>query len=268
MSAPTDLGTRRRRIRPFRHIRKVVKRWHHNFGVRLGLQSGPATHGYMICATQRSGSSYLSQLLASTRCLGNPAEYFNTPAWRKTDSKYPKDPRAQFEIVRSLGATPNGIYGVKAHAFQIARMGEGIDPFRELPNLKLVRLLRSDMLSRAISLSRAKQSRQYSSMSPRLGEPVYSEQSIRHCLLSLLEQESIWNRIFERLGGEFLTLDYQEIVQSPQRTADQVAKFMDVAPAPIDPALIMVTMQRNESSLAWRKRFLADTGDEFRHLAD
>src|SRR6185369_13274604 len=161
VSAPTDLGTRRRRIR---HIRKVVKRWHHNFGVRLGLQSGPATHGYMICATQRSGSSYLSQLLASTRCLGNPAEYFNTPAWRKTDSKYPKDPRAQFEIVRSLGATPNGIYGVKAHAFQIARMGEGIDPFRELPNLKLVRLLRSDMLSRAISLSRAKQSRQYSSM--------------------------------------------------------------------------------------------------------
>src|SRR6185369_1500081 len=164
VSAPTDLGKQWRRIRPFRHIRKMVKRWRHNFGVHLGLQSGPATHGYMICATQRSGSSYLSQLLASTRCLGNPAEYFNTPAWRKTDSKYPKDPRAQFEIVRSLGATPNGIYGVKAHAFQIARMGEGIDPFRELPNLKLVRLLRSDMLSRAISLSRAKQSRQYSSM--------------------------------------------------------------------------------------------------------
>ena len=49
---------------------------------------------------------------------------------------------------------------------------------------------------------------------------------------------------------------------------DAVGFIMDVAPAPIDPALIMVTMQRDESSLAWRKRFLADTGDEFRHLAD
>ncbi len=222
----------------------------------------------MICATARSGSSYLMYLLTSTQCLGKPAEYFNTPYWRQTDPKYPKDPRAQLGVIRSVGATGNGIYAVKAHAFQIVRLGDGIDPFNELPNLKLVRLLRGDMIGRAISLSRARQSGQFSTLSPQLKDPVYSEQNIRDCLISLQQQESIWDEILGRLGREFLTLEYEEIVRSPQRAADQVATFMSVSPAPIDPASIPLAVQRDDSSRVWRERFLAETGAEFRHLVD
>jgi LPS sulfotransferase NodH len=206
------------------------------------------------------------QVLASTLVLGNPAEYFNTSHWRKTEPKYPKDPRAQFDIIRSRGATSNGLYAVKAHAFQVMRLGS-IDPFQELPNLELVRIVRGDMLTRAISASRARQSRQYSSMSPKLNEAVYSEHSIRQALLSLQMQESVWDEILPRLGRKFLTLDYADLVQDPQQAADRVAGLMGVKPAPVNPALISVTVQRDESTVVWRDRFLADTGDEFRHLA-
>ena len=34
--------------------------------------------GYAICTTIRSGSTWLSELLASTGQLGRPAEYFST----------------------------------------------------------------------------------------------------------------------------------------------------------------------------------------------
>jgi hypothetical protein len=36
----------------------------------------------------------------------------------------------------------------------------------------------------------------------------------------------------------------------------------------IDPALVSVTIQRDQTTENWRARFLAETGDEFRHLAD
>ena len=37
-------------------------------------------HSYVVCSTQRSGSTYLCQLLASTGVAGNPQEYFEATA--------------------------------------------------------------------------------------------------------------------------------------------------------------------------------------------
>ncbi len=65
-----------------------------------------------------------------------------------------------------------------------------------------------------------------------------------------------------------LVFDYEDVMRNPQHAVDQVAALMGVAPpVPIDPALVMVTIQRDRTSDAWRQRFLADTGEEFRHLS-
>jgi LPS sulfotransferase NodH len=54
------------------------------------LAQGPLK-GYAICATPRSGSNFLSQLLESTGRLGRPLEYFNGPARRElTWPDYPE----------------------------------------------------------------------------------------------------------------------------------------------------------------------------------
>ncbi len=258
-----------RRFQPFRRIRKAAIGWRHRIGFRLEvLRRMPADRGYMICATSRSGSSYLCQLLASTRMLGTPREYFNTGGQRRrTDPNYPADPQRQLDIIRTVGATRNGIYGVKVIGPQLGRIGGAIDPFRDLPKLSVIRFRRGDLLGQAISLARARQTKQFLSIDPQRMEPVYSVDFIRHCMQSVREQESIWDAVMMRLGVQPLTITYEEVLKDPQRVVDQIASLMGLSsPAAIEQPFITLGVQRDARSVEWRERFLAETGDEFRSL--
>ena len=251
-----------------RTVRTAAKRLRRTIGIHLGLLPAPAERGYMICATARSGSNYLCQLLASTQVLGRPLEYFNTVGRRRqTDPNYPADRRAQIDIVRSLGATPNGIYAVKILPPQLRSVENRIDLFRHLPNLMLFRLGRRDLLGQAISLARARQTGQYIASHPRTGAPAYSRKQIRACITELSEQESMLDDRIGRLGLTPSSFQYEDILREPQEVVDRIASLMGIAlPVAIDQALVTHTVQRDDSTIVWRERFLAETGEEFRHL--
>ncbi|HSE74972.1 MAG TPA: Stf0 family sulfotransferase [Dongiaceae bacterium] len=268
MSATEDAGRPAHRVRPLRSVRRAAKRWRRTIGIRLGLLPAPAERGYMICATARSGSNYLCQLLASTQVLGNPLEYFNTAGRRRqTDPNYPSDRRAQIDLVRSIGATPNGIYAVKILPPQLTSVENRIDLFRHLPNLTLFRLGRRDLLGQAISLARARQTGQYIASHPRTGAPTYSQAQIRACIAALREQESMLDGRIGRLGLKPYRFHYEDILRDPQQVVDRIASLMGIAlPVAIDRALVTHTIQRDDSTIVWRERFLAETGEEFRHL--
>jgi LPS sulfotransferase NodH len=221
----------------------------------------------MVCALQRSGSTYLCQLLSSTELLGKPDEYLNTPGKRLYSPKYPKDPRVQLDIIRSRGATSNGIYAVKVHPLHFSIFGDKIDPFRDLPDLRLVRLRRRDLLGQAISLARARESRQFNTADPQTVKPTYSAERIRLSLQFLFEQKAMWDEIIERLGVQPLELAYEDILENPQQAVDEIASLMGLTePVTVNLALVASAIQRDDSSEAWRRQFLAETGMEFRGL--
>ena len=255
--------------RPFRRMRKLARRWQQRVAIGLGLAPAPADRGYMICATSRSGSTYLAQLLGSTGALGNPREYFNTNGCRRRiDPAYPAGRRAQLTVIRTRGATGNGIYGVKVIGPQLQELGGRIDPFRDLPNLSLVMLHRRDLLDQAISLARARQTGQYIATDRQRAAPAYDAQAIRQGLASILAQKSIWDAALAPLGLRPLSIAYEDVLANPQAAVDRIALLMGLAlPVPIDRGLVTQQVQRDAQSTAWRERFLAETGDEFRHLA-
>lgn len=236
--------------------------------MRFGLLPQLADRGYMICTTPRSGSNYLCQLLASTGQLGNPIEYFNTRSRRNhTDARYPKDRCGQLDIIRSTGATPNGIYAVKVMPLQYSRVAKKVDLFRELPNLELVRFRRRDLLGQAISVARVQQTGQFRASSRASGQLIYDAQGIRNCIHAVRARESMWDQLMLEAGMQPLTLEYEDVMRDPQAAVDQVATLMGLAASPlVDPARVLVTVQRDRETDAWRQRFLADTGGEFRHL--
>lgn len=267
MSAVKGAGRPLRGAGPLRRLRRAARHFGFYLGGRLGLLPRLADRGYVICATPRSGSNYLCQLLASTGQLGKPLEYFNTIARQKhTDPGYPKDRYAQVDVVRSMGATPNGIYAAKILPLQYSRATRKIDLFRALPNLKFVRLHRRDLLGQALSLSRVRQTGQIMSSKQAGAVPVYNVEDIKTCIRDLLEREAIWDQVMRELGVQPLTLAYEDVMRDPQAAVDQVAALMSLAPMPVNPALVRVTMQRDRDTSIWRQRFLADTGDEFRHF--
>jgi len=102
------------------------------------------SHAYIVCSTQRSGSTYLCRLLANTRMAGNPQEYFEARAEtgspphpgyflaglprtgagirddvRPTDAPEYSDLRAvdgweeHLERTFRLGTSDNGVFGAK-----------------------------------------------------------------------------------------------------------------------------------------------------------
>src|ERR1700683_2846153 len=104
----------------------------------------PFQRAYLVCSTQRSGSTYLCQLLASTGVLGQPQEFFEARAETglpphpgyflaglpRTGAGIRDDPRptdgppysdlttvvsweAHLERTCALGTTPNGVFGAK-----------------------------------------------------------------------------------------------------------------------------------------------------------
>lgn len=104
----------------------------------------PPSRAYLVCSTQRSGSTYLCRLLASTGVAGNPLEYFEAraetgapphPSYylaglprtgagirddpRPTDAPEYSDLRtvdgweAHLDRTFRLGATENGVFGAK-----------------------------------------------------------------------------------------------------------------------------------------------------------
>lgn len=267
MSTAIVLGRRARQKHPLRHLVRVTRRWGNQVAAGLGLAPQLADRGYMICTSPRSGSSYFGQLLFSTGMLGDPREYFHIQARRKVDANYPSDPRKQLRIVLTTGATPNGIYAVKVFSPHIRVTRQRIDLFHDLPNLRLLRLHRRDLLGQAISLARARQTGQFDSRVPERQPPAYNQQNIRDCVQDLINQQAIWDKVLGRLGVEPLTFEYETIVQDPQRAVDRVAALMGV-PTPVTlrlPAEVK-QIQRDGLNTEWRERFLAETGDEFRHL--
>jgi len=251
-----------RRLRPFHPVWKAVKRaWQHF--------AAPAERGYMICATPRCGSNFLCQLLASTGALGNPREYFNADGRRRYDDPaFPKDPREQLKQVLTTGRTANGIYAVKMHYSQTAALKQIVDPIRDLPHLRFIVLERRDALRQAVSWSRALQTGQLRATDTARQAAIYDQRQIRQSLLWLMEERAGWEKTLRSLKARPLLLRYEAIMDDPQRAVDRVAAFMGIGGRPrIDPDLVSVTIQRDQTTEDWCARFLAETGDEFRHLA-
>jgi LPS sulfotransferase NodH len=226
---------------------------------RLRWRAKP--RGYVICATPRSGSNYLCQLLASTGVLGVPREYFNAPGRRAYDDpNYPEDPHQQLAQITSTGATPNGIYAFKVHPFQLEGLKGTIDPFRELPKLRVVRLLRNDLLGQAISWWRAQQTGQHRASDSALKTAEYDEGHIRESLEFIQSQNGYWRDHLRNLGLTALDIAYEDLCRNPQAQIDRVAAYLGVRQAArVDASLVSVTAQRNQTTENWRQRFLAES---------
>jgi len=212
--------------------------------------------GYVVCATPRSGSNFLCQLLASTGALGVPREYFNVVGRRKYDDPdYPEDALDQLRQVLVTGATANGVYGVKIHPFQLAPLAGRIDVFADLPNAKALWIRRRDRLGQALSWARAQQTGQHRADDPVEGEATYAPEPIERCRTLLEDQDTFWAERLASGGVPTLELFYEDLAEAPQAQVDRVAAFVGVpGPLRVDPAAVTVRVQRDAVTEEWRAK--------------
>jgi LPS sulfotransferase NodH len=221
--------------------------------------------GYAICTTQRTGSNYLCQSLAATGALGRPLDYFNAVGRRAAGwTDFPDDVEGQLQAILAKGATPNGVYGFKLFAYDFQRVAPAGLAAR-LPGLQWVHLSRANRLDQAISLVLAKQTGQWRSTAAHQAAPAYDRASIEAELEGITRDHAWWRLYFARNGLTPLELDYETLMDDPQRAVGAVAALMGVALVdPIDPSLVDLERQRGAVNQAWRERFIAESAEPSR----
>ncbi len=174
---------------------------------------------YLVCATQRSGSTLLCELLRATDVAGVPDEYFE----RLRDTGLARQPQQYFEdqtvqdiaerltptmsgrpeqpgefelwfrYVLQRGTTPNGVFGAKMiwnylDEFKL-RMAElpglGDLSFNErldavFPRLKIIFIRRRDKVAQAVSLWKAVQTQQWRTESESASEDADESRDVEY----------------------------------------------------------------------------------------
>lgn len=218
--------------------------------------------GYVICTTPRSGSNFLCQVLASTNQLGAPLEYFNPLGRRALEAPdFPDAVIDQVRWIKARGATPNGIYALKAFPDQFAGALRQINLFEHLPDLRFVRLVRRDLLGQAISWARALQTGQYRSTQQAQASAQFEARLVAKCMVDISTATASWDIYFARAGIAAPTLIYEDIVADPSAAVAGIAQLLDIEPPAIDLGKVDLTVQRDEVSEEWRECFVRECGD-------
>lgn len=217
--------------------------------------------GYVICATPRTGSYWLCDLLRSTGCLGRPHEYFNGLAMRRHGSPdYPLDLEGQIAAAMTYGSTPNGVFGAKLFADQFARGDPSI--MARLGNPLLIFLEREDLLGQAISLTRAAKTKVFFATAEPPEDPVFDAALIRDYLELIVRWNAEWQVYFARRGINPLRFSYEQVVAAPQAAIDRIAVAFRVEQAAIiSPDRLSLAIQRDATTEQWRELFLAAQPD-------
>jgi LPS sulfotransferase NodH len=226
----------------------------------------------IVCATQRSGSTLLCELLKATGVAGVPEEWFqhfkdtglvDQPRQYMAglddpvlDTLPPFDPGIpepyfDFAAVRRAGTTPNGVFAAKimwSHTDDLWARLQGRTLEDVFGPLRYVQVVRRDKIAQAVSLWTAIQTQSWRDDEPPQRDPVYSFAAIRH-LVGWLERG-------ERGWSEWLSGRYHEIVvyEDFARDPSPVIEALTGVAAPVTP----LERQAGSRSDDWASRYLKE----------
>jgi LPS sulfotransferase NodH len=197
------------------------------------FQTTETVLSYAVCALPRSGSSLLCELLFDTGLAGAPTEYFDARQMALFRERWGVEDFAGY--LRALWERktgPNGVFGFKAHFFQLAEAFPDGGLEAAFPALRHVYISRRDRLRQAISWARAIQTDQWG-LDHEPAEPppvVFRRAEIDRLLGRIEDRERAWEAFFEHAGAEPLRLTYEELVAAPETTAVTVLRHIGVEP--------------------------------------
>src|SRR6478736_4941937 len=271
-------------------------------GIAIKLRRMPDQPStYLVLASQRSGSTLLVESLRATGVAGEPQEFFQ---YLPTTSMSPQ-PREWFadtndesilrlldpiiegkpdlapaeiwrNYIRTVGRTPNGIWGGKLMWNQTPlllgraqdlpeRSGTGLlSAIRDVVGSDpvLIHVYRPDVVSQAVSFWRAVQTRVWRGRPDpvRDSRAEYHPTAIAHVVTMLREQEKGWRAWFDEEGIEPIDISYpvlwRNLTQIVGTVLEKLGQDPRLAPAPV------LERQADQRSDEWVDRYRADAQRE------
>ena len=193
----------------------------------------PLLKNYLIAMTARSGSSWLTELIAATNLAGNPEEWFNYQD--NLDGILQNYPCRNFsdylKCIKVDHSTSNNIFGLEASFPQLEAVLEGSSLETIFgKNFATIYLTRNDFIKQAISLYKAVSSGYYHTTQKNKQEIAipYDNEQIKHWILHLLRQEFFWEQFFKQNGLQPLRVTYEQLVEDPNKSVRQILLHIGV----------------------------------------
>lgn len=218
----------------------------------------------IIASSQRCGSSLLGHTLGATGGFGVPLEYFNQQNLSHWKTRFGTgNVAALLDHVEQLRTTPNGIFTIKCHYFQLNEVGSIKNLFLRYEDCRFVSIKRQDVLAQAISRTIAMQTGVWFSGQKTKRAPQYDGIQIAENLRTLLRQRMQWDMAFAMTGMKPLEVFYEDLIADPIGTTMRIAAYCDV-----DPAFLTLSKeppikgQTTSVSRNWAEKFQMEWGEE------
>lgn len=225
---------------------------------------------YLVCATPRSGSSLLCEMLAGTNLAGNPQEFFwegFEPVWSRRWEV--SEPQAYLRSAIRQGTSANGVFGAKimwSHLDYFVQrfLGDGNQSPAQgisavFPDLHYISINRRDTVAQAVSHWRAIQTQVWNETGePHVpaGDPVFDFEAIDHLVREVDEHNAAWEGFFVRNNIEPFHVVYEDFVADPASYLRDILRFLDIPfQDPLPLAKPRLRKQADALSQEWTERY-------------
>ncbi len=207
---------------------------------------------YLICTLPRSGSGLICDLLWHTNLAGQPDEYFlngiNHPEYLAKWNVESLDDYIKSMLGKTMNA--NSVFGAKVMWDQLEGLLQHLKQKQEyngktdhqilssiFPNLKYIRLIRTNKIRQSISFYQWKKTRVYSKRSNKgqnHGYLVHADLNQVACIEKWIrEEEGKWEEYFKKHALNPLVVSYEQFIKSQKRTTQKLLQYLGIT-VPLD----------------------------------
>ena len=211
--------------------------------------------GYVIGASERTGTNHLCRLLEHSGVLGHPREWLRDGRLAAEGLSDARGERLWREIT-ARGSTDNGVFGLKVFRHHLAARPDSVVTARVL-SLPVFHVHRRDRLGQAISFSRALQTGRWLGPPGEDPEPAYHRHHITYCLRRLIRHDAELRLNYAMHGSEVTEVTYEDFVADPEPVLRAIAVRVGEPDAVFDLGRGL-SIQRDDRNEEWRERYLSD----------
>jgi trehalose 2-sulfotransferase len=198
---------------------------------------------YLVCATPRSGSTLLCEMLRDTGLAGRPLEHVEV----LRHSSLPRRPHEYFGDLDLDGLDellPEPRHGM---------------PSQDPPDTWRARIL-TDKVAQAVSMWRAVQNQSWRADDAEKHEdPVYEFAAIDHLVSQLESDERSWKEWFAQSDQQPLVVTYEQLEAATAETVSTVLHALGLPDTAVSAPRL--SRQRDELSEAWAERYRRERGE-------
>lgn len=216
-----------------------------------------------LCFTNRSGSNYMAELLASDKRLPPARENLNfDTVIDHARQNFLKSIQAYFSYLVNL-TKKNGFVCIKTAPSHIELLGNSGILDQIVDRSRFVLIERSDKLAQAISHSIAFQTGKFmSTMNEpnRKVEPTFNREQLDKIISNIADEYRDFSLFFGRNGIVPAQVVYEQMVRDPVQTLAFVGDMIGVPGLTIKPENVRLDRQAGHLNAEWRQKYLLGDG--------